>query len=111
MRCTTPTALSSVSPPMRCACWIRRMRQRLSWRGRWPIADGGWQMADGGWQMADGRWQMADSDSVTIMNPEIKRLIDGLADPESDARLEAVSALGQYGASNEDLRGLDTVGI
>src|SRR5688572_19022620 len=54
---------------------------------------------------------MADSDNVTIMNPEIERLIDGLANPDADVRLEAVSALGQYGASNEDLRGLESHGI
>jgi HEAT repeat protein len=48
---------------------------------------------------------------VSTINPEIQRLVAGLADIDPEARLEAVSALGQYGASNEDLRGLDTHGI
>jgi hypothetical protein len=48
---------------------------------------------------------------MTDMNPEIQRLIEGIATSDSEMRLEAVSALGQYGASSEDLRGLDTHGI
>src|SRR5688572_16464548 len=51
---------------------------------------------------------MADSQAV---NPEIQRLIAAMADADPDARLEAVSALGQFSAYHDDIRGLETQGI
>lgn len=50
---------------------------------------------------------MADS----IANPQILRLVETLRAPDADTRIEAASALGQFGAEHEDTIGLAEIGV
>jgi HEAT repeat protein len=50
---------------------------------------------------------MADS----VANPQILRLVEALTAPDTEARIEAASALGQFGAENEDTTGLIEMGV